>query len=136
MVEEIHLLETKGLAEESSHMTTNKSRDQNMASGCASHQYDYNHPTANRLSGINAFTNSDGRREDFWNQEKRSRTECHIPVSIEGSLMSYLPYQQQKDGFEMRAAGHGNVSLTLGLRQNAVSVQQQMHQQEQHGQHV
>ncbi|KAK1398414.1 Homeobox domain-containing protein [Heracleum sosnowskyi] len=132
MVEEIHLLETKGLAEESSHMTTNKGRE-NMASGCASHQYDYNHP-ANRLSGIDAFTNNEGRREDFWNQEKRTRTECHIPVSIEGSLMSFLPYQQQQDGFEF-GAGHGNVSLTLGLRQNAASVQQQMHQQEQHGQH-
>lgn len=133
MVEEIHLLETKGLAEESSHMTTNKGRE-NMASGCASHQYDYNHP-ANRLSGTNAFTNSDDRREGFWNQEKRSRIECHIPVSIEGSLMSFLPYQQQQDGFEI-GAGHGNVSLTLGLRQNAVSVQQQMHQQGQHEQHL
>ncbi|XP_074366619.1 uncharacterized protein LOC141707386 [Apium graveolens] len=125
MVEEIHLLETKGLAEESSHMATNKGRD-NMSSGCASHQYDHNHP-ANRLFGINAYTNGDGRREDFWNQEKRSRTECQIPVSIEGSLMSFLPYQQQQDGFETGAA-HGNVSLTLGLRQNALSVQQQMHQ--------
>lgn len=133
MVEEIHLLETKGLGEESSHLITDKGGE-NMASGYASHQYDYNQ-AATRQSGIDAFTINEGRNEDFWNREKRSRTECHIPVSIEGSLMSFLPYQQQQDhGFEI-GAGHGNVSLTLGLRQNAVSVQQQMHQEDLHGQH-
>lgn len=57
-----------------------------------------------------------------WNQEKRSRVECRIPDSLDGSLMGFVPYQ--RSGLE--------IGLTLGLRQSAETAhqQQQLQQQE------
>ncbi|KAK1357416.1 BEL1-like homeodomain protein 8 [Heracleum sosnowskyi] len=127
MVEEIHVLETKGSAESSSH--TGKP-DCNAASEYTTNQYDtqpINKPCGNDHSRSRDMTSA-----GVWNQEKRSRLECQIPAGMDaGSLMSFLPYQR---GELEVGSGLGAVSLTLGLRQSAESGQHQQ-QQDQYQQH-
>lgn len=105
MVEEIHTLETKAEA--------NKN-----------------------IEGSSSSSSINKRLECEWNQqEKRSRMDCEIETSMDGSgsgsLMGFLPYQ--------RTSGAA-VSLTLGLRHGAENVnvqhlqlQQQQLQQDQFG---
>lgn len=134
MVEEVHMLETKGLAE----------RDQNSGKkdwksiGEGVSQRDGNQPS-NKPS-VNAMSDeqlecrgmcpSAGTGDELgaeqWNQEKRSRVECQIPGSMDGSLMGFVPYQ--RSGVEI--GGLGAVSLTLGLRHSVETAQQQQHQQQ------
>uniref|UniRef100_A0A5B6YLW1 Putative BEL1-like homeodomain protein 9 n=1 Tax=Davidia involucrata TaxID=16924 RepID=A0A5B6YLW1_DAVIN len=133
MVEEIHSLETKGLGEANSNPGRN---DGKPATVGASRPND-NQQLTNRLS-INAMSNKqlecseigslDGQSAEHWNQEKRSRVECQIPGSMDGSLMGFVPYHRS-GGLEI--GGLGAVSLTLGLRQSAESAQQQQLQQQQ-----
>lgn len=126
MVEEIHVLETKGSAESSSH--TGKP-DGNAALEFTTNQYD-SQPT-NKPCGIDHSRSRDMISAGVWNQEKRSRLECQIPAGVDaGSLMSFLPYQR---GELEIGSGLGAVSLTLGLRQSAESAQHQ--QQDQYQQH-
>ncbi|KAL6508732.1 hypothetical protein OROHE_021291 [Orobanche hederae] len=92
MVEEIHMLETKGMAEPHHQADDRPGRTSKMP--------DNSYSSAEPDRSINS-----GAR---WNQEKRSRIEYHhVPTSlIDGSLVRFVP-------------PHQTVSLTLGLRQSA-----------------
>lgn len=127
MVEEIHVLETKGSAESSSHKGK---PDGNEASDFITNQYDTQ--PINKPCGIDHSRSRGMTNAGVWNQEKRSRLECQIPSGVDaGSLMSFLPYQR---GELEIGSGLGAVSLTLGLRQSAESAQQQQ-QEDQYQQH-
>ncbi|XP_074357724.1 uncharacterized protein LOC141697323 [Apium graveolens] len=127
MVEEIHVLETKGSAESSSHKGK---PDGNAAPEFITNQYDAQ--SINKPCGIDHSRSRDMTSSGVWNQEKRSRLECQIPPGVDaGSLMSFLPYQR---GELEIGSGLGAVSLTLGLRQSAESAQQ-LQQQDQYQQH-
>ncbi|KAL5764020.1 hypothetical protein ACOSQ2_016614 [Xanthoceras sorbifolium] len=140
MVEEIHMLETKGMAEtnQNSSKSDGKSTasegtgrssggDQPMnklgISGMSDEQLDY--------SGIgSSIGTEDGliSAEQQWrNQEKRSRVECQVTTNMDRSFMSFMPYQRR--GLEV--GGLGAVSLTLGLRHGVESSQQQQQHQQQ-----
>ncbi|XP_048324369.1 BEL1-like homeodomain protein 8 isoform X2 [Ziziphus jujuba] len=137
MVEEIHMLETKGLAEVGQ---SPGKRDGNSATEGTSRQS--NDQTSNRLvtnmmpkkqlecsstlSSVGIMDCSSG--EQVNNQEKRSRLECQDPTSVAGALAGFVPYQ--RSGLEV--GGLGAVSLTLGLRHGVESAQQQHnhHQQQ------
>ncbi|KAK4440719.1 BEL1-like homeodomain protein 8 [Sesamum alatum] len=124
MVEEIHMLETKGLAAEtgSDAGKTNGMKSaiedcdeaNNKQVECSSIR-----PSEREVDRLNANT---------WNQEKRSRIEYHVPSSVDGSLMGLVP--SHHSGVEF--GGLGAVSLTLGLRQSAENAQRPSMQQEHH----
>ncbi|KAK4286434.1 hypothetical protein QN277_002990 [Acacia crassicarpa] len=68
-----------------------------------------------------------------WNQEKRSKLECHqITPNVDGTLMGFVPYRR---GGGLDVGGLGSVSLTLGLRHGVEGAQhhqqQQLHQEDQ-----
>lgn len=133
MVEEIHMLETKGLAEVD--QSPNK-RDGNSATEGTSRPS--NDQASNKLvtnmmpnkqlecsSARSSAGNMDGSSgEELSNQEKRSRLECQDPTSVDGALAGFVPYQ--RSGLEV--GGLGAVSLTLGLRHGVESAQQQQQQ--------
>ncbi|GFZ12811.1 BEL1-like homeodomain 8 [Actinidia rufa] len=109
MVEEIHMLETKGLAEPNSN--AGKTDGQPTSAGDGPSCPNDDHPSVEQ-----------------WNQEKRSRVECQVPAAMDGgSLLGFVPYHRSA----LEIGGLGPVSLTLGLRQSAESVQQE-HQIRQH----
>lgn len=131
MVEEIHMLETKGLAE--SNPISGKN-DGNSAEGTSQSNGDQ---PSNKLgtnsildkqlecSGLDSTVGSGELDAEPWNQEKRSRVEFQVPTSIDGSLLNFLPYQSS--GIDN--GGLGAVSLTLGLRHGVENAQQQHQQQ-------
>lgn len=129
MVEEVHMLETKGLAERD--QNTGKKDWKSMGQGVG--QPDGNQPS-NKVCVNNAkseeqckgMCSSAGTGDEQWNQEKRSRMECQIPGSMDGSLMGFVPYQ--RSGVEI--GGLGAVSLTLGLRHTVETAQQQQQLQQ------
>ncbi|KAF5930992.1 hypothetical protein HYC85_031865 [Camellia sinensis] len=137
MVEEIHMLETKGLAEPNSNMSKNDGRPAAEGAGCSNSDQIISRLGVistpgeqveclqiGSLSGTGVGQNA----AEQWNQDKRSRLHCQIPASMDGSLMGgFVPYQ--RSGLEI--GGLGAVSLTLGLRQSAESSQQQQQQQQQ-----
>ena len=139
MVEEVHMLETKGLAERDQ---ISGKKDWKPSSSEGVSQPDGNQPL-NKHSVINAMSDeqlesrgmcsSAGTGDELgteqWNQEKRSRVECQIPGSMDGSLMGFVPYHQRSSGVEMGGGGLGAVSLTLGLRHTVETAQQQQQQQ-------
>ncbi|KAL4280061.1 hypothetical protein GQ457_03G043700 [Hibiscus cannabinus] len=119
MVEEIHMLESKGLAEVNQNMI--KSDDKSIS------------------EGRNGWPNEEGACSDMlvadiagdvhdvenWNHEKRSRMDFHIPTNMEGSMTGYEQSRLENGGL-------GAVSLTLGLRHGVESAQQQQYQQQEH----
>ncbi|XP_022875329.1 BEL1-like homeodomain protein 9 [Olea europaea var. sylvestris] len=128
MVEEIHMLETKGMTETglNASKTDGKSPTEGSAqlkgiqsintrgiNAASDKQMDCSRTSPSECQG-------DGLSAELWNQEKRSRVEYHIPDSMDGSFMGFVPYHQ--GGLEI--GGLGAVSLTLGLRQSAESAQQ------------
>lgn len=134
MVEEIHMLETKGVAE--ANQNSNKNGGNSAAEGSRDQ-------LPNNLS-INAMHNKqmeclgmesslstgNGLDAEQWNQEKRSRIDCQIPTNMDGSsLMGFVPYQ--RGGLEIGGLGVGAVSLTLGLRHGAENAQHQHQHQHQ-----
>ncbi|XP_027908975.1 BEL1-like homeodomain protein 8 isoform X2 [Vigna unguiculata] len=144
MVEEIHMLETKGAAE-AHHQGSNKS-DQ-VASACegSSNQPKSDQPVSRfhthaipekqfqcleMGSSSSAGGNEEhiGMNEEQWNQEKRSKLECQIAATpnMEGTVMGFMPYRRGA----LEVGGLGSVSLTLGLRHSVEGVQQQQLQQE------
>ena len=144
MVEEIHMLETKGLAEKK-HMLETKGLAE--ISGeidgiSAAGNIQSNHEQTSNKHGSNSMLNkrsecsgtgssgSSGERldEEQWSEEKRSRVEFQVPTTMDGSLMNFLPYQRSEDD------NGGAVSLTLGLRQGIESAQHQIHFQQHRGQ--
>ncbi|KAK6234661.1 hypothetical protein SCA6_009998 [Theobroma cacao] len=127
MVEEIHMLESKGLAEgQNSSKNDGKSgeggpsrlnEDQSINRSCINVLSDKQLACSDmHVEGITG--------EEHWNHEKRSRMDFHIPTSMEGSLMGFAPYQPSR----LEMGGLGAVSLTLGLRHGVESAQQ--HQQQ------
>ncbi|KAJ6670400.1 BEL1-LIKE HOMEODOMAIN PROTEIN 8 [Salix viminalis] len=117
MVEEIHMLETKGLAEISGEIDGISSAEGNNIQ--SNHEQTSNKLGSNSMlnkqlecSGIGSSGSSSGERmdEEQWSEEKRSKVEFQVPTTMDGSLMNFLPYQRSgvDDG--------GAVSLTLGLR--------------------
>ncbi|XP_062172703.1 BEL1-like homeodomain protein 8 isoform X3 [Alnus glutinosa] len=102
MVEEIHMLETKGVAEPI------KNDGSSAAEG------------SSQLSQSLSINKRLECSSEEWNQEKRSRMDCEIGRNMDGSLMGFLPYQPS-----------GAVSLTLGLRHGAENVQHQQQQLQQ-----
>lgn len=112
MVEEIHMLESKGTTE-----AQNQNNNNNKPCRVGTHERKFQClEMGSSSSGIHnvekVITN-----EEQWNnhiQEKRSKMENEITPNMD---MGFLPYQ------------NGSVSLTLGLRHGVESVQQQQQQQ-------
>ncbi|XP_012827886.1 PREDICTED: BEL1-like homeodomain protein 8 [Erythranthe guttata] len=135
MVEEIHMLETKGVSETGSGVLLNAPKTTNHNEGFDQSNESSNQPL-NRLKMSSIIDKqmveySSAEQEDavgsnvnVWNQEKRSRVEYHVPSgpTPDGSMMEYsLMMPPHRSGPEM--GGLGSVSLTLGLRQSAESGQ-------------
>lgn len=123
MVEEIHMLETRGGSVEASQDPTKK--DGNSLTEGTSSRPDNEHQL-----GINNMMHDrqlecSGDEEQQYQEIKRSRIECQVPSSMDGGLMGFVPYQ--RSGLEV--GGLGAVSLTLGLRHGVESAQQQQQQQ-------
>lgn len=124
MVEEIHTLETKGLANSNSNNPPTDGQDtSHMDIGSLT-----NKQQAEGLRTSETLTMVNSQNEQLWDHEKRSRSEYHIPEpTMDRSFTNIMPYPRTT--FE--ASGMGPVSLTLGLRQNAEHVQQlQQHEQQ------
>lgn len=122
MVEEIHTLETKGLADSNTNNPPTDGQDTSrMDMGSMTNKQQ---PECSRNSGTLTMINgqNEPNNEQLWDHEKRSRLEYQIPppaATMDRSFTSMMPYPRTT--FE---AGVGPVSLTLGLRQNAEHVQQ------------
>ncbi|KAK4356362.1 hypothetical protein RND71_025333 [Anisodus tanguticus] len=137
MVEEIHMLETRGengpnvrksegnklVTERTNHVNDGSHRSSISMSNSGQHLNALNMSGMSEGSSIGPSERLDDN--DMWkNQEKRSRLECHIPSTMDGSLMGFVPYHQRN---VLEIGGSiGAVSLTLGLRQNAEAAQQQL----------
>ncbi|KAM7522375.1 hypothetical protein LguiA_012277 [Lonicera macranthoides] len=133
MVEEIHTLETKGLAEQNPNAARADPKLPSEGGSHPSHDQPLNRFHISSMpneqleySGIGSSINTrDEQGQELW---KRSRVECQIPgPPMDGSFMGFVPYQ--RGGLEI--GGLGAVSLTLGLRQSAESSQQQLQQEHQ-----
>lgn len=118
MVEEIHTLETKGLADTNSNnpQTDGQETSQMDMSSLTNKQQ----PECSRTSGT--LTTQNETSVPQWDHEKQPRPDYHQipPATLDRSFTHLLPYPRAT--FE--AGGVGPVSLTLGLRQNAEHVQQ------------
>lgn len=123
MVEEVHTLETKGLADSNSNNppTAGQEPTRMDMSSMTNKQLQ---PECSRTSGTLTMINGPNEpHEQIWDHEKRSRPEYqNIPQATmdHRSFTNIMPYPRPT--FE--AGGVGPVSLTLGLRQNAEHVQQ------------
>ncbi|KAL1542715.1 BEL1-like homeodomain protein 8 [Salvia divinorum] len=115
MVEEIHMLETK--ANDNAGKSSN---GKSVVEGCNESGQSSNQLRMRAIpdkqvecSGFNPpGQEGDRPKASMWtSQEKRSRIEYHVPGSVDGSLMEFVP--SLRNGVEM-----GSVSLTLGLRQS------------------
>lgn len=116
MVEEIHTLETKGLAEPNS--TNPQPDNQDLSRMNMSSLSNTQPPECSMNTG--ALTVSEPNDQLRANEKQASRSEYQIPLSNMDRLMSFMPYPRAT----FDATGLGPVSLTLGLRQNAEHVQQ------------
>ncbi|KAI3799369.1 hypothetical protein L1987_34663 [Smallanthus sonchifolius] len=114
MVEEIHALETKGLAEPNSSHPQSDGQDPGWMD--TSSLSNTQPPECSRNPGVNVNLTVDEPHD----HEKQARHEYQIPLSGMDRLMSIMPYPRAT----FDATGLGPVSLTLGLRQNAEHVQQ------------
>ncbi|KAJ0857524.1 putative transcription factor Homeodomain-TALE-BEL family [Helianthus annuus] len=131
MVEEIHTLETKGLAASSSNKPLADGQDTSRVDmGSMTNKQQ---PESSRTSGALTVTNGQNEpNEQLWNQEKRARPDYQIPqATMDRSFTNMMPYPRA--AFE--AGGVGPVSLTLGLWQNAEHVQQLQQHEHQFRQH-
>ncbi|KAJ0966609.1 hypothetical protein J5N97_023526 [Dioscorea zingiberensis] len=131
MVEEIHMLETKGMAE--MNLNSGNKNDGKMAvnneQGSGAQSSKHSSDCSSMVSPVN---DESYRSLEQWHREKRSRMEnCIVPGNIDSGLMSFY-----HGGMEM--AGLGAVSLTLGLRHSdgaAGAVHQPPPQQQQMTRH-
>ncbi|XP_076937380.1 BEL1-like homeodomain protein 8 [Bidens hawaiensis] len=119
MVEEIHTLETKGLAEANSSHPQPDGQDPNWMD--MSSLSNTQPPECSRNPGVNINSTVDESHGHLRDHEKQPRPDQYnIPLSGMDRLMSIMPYPRAT----FDATGLGPVSLTLGLRQNAEHVQQ------------
>ncbi|CAL5432153.1 unnamed protein product [Camellia sinensis] len=136
MVEEIHMLETKGLAEPNSNLgkidgEPNAENDHQPANKVSETAMSSKQVQCLQIGSLAGTGDEHGHRQNTeqWNQEKRFRAEqCQIPASMDGSFVGFVPYQ--RGGLEI--GGLGAVSLTLGLRQSAEQLEQEEIQIRQH----
>ncbi|KAL3618590.1 hypothetical protein CASFOL_037672 [Castilleja foliolosa] len=140
MVEEIHMLETKGMVVDtgSDGKTTEIADcDQANYTGQCSNTYT---PRTSKMPD-NYSTHPDPSSKyttpsTLWNQEKRSRIEYHGPTRVfDEASMGFVG--SHCGGVEM--TGMGAVSLTLGLRQSAENGQRQPdrhHLRHHYGNHI
>lgn len=136
MVEEIHMLETKGssLSEPNSNNSVMSIIEKNRQAAAGS-QSGCKPPPLNsacdkQLECLGPSSSLERSRGETINTEqlfqKCSRIESHqVPTSIDNSFISFLPYQRR--GLEL--GGIGAVSLTLGLRHGSETTQQQLQHQ-------
>ncbi|ONK54770.1 uncharacterized protein A4U43_UnF11710 [Asparagus officinalis] len=137
MVEEIHMLESKGMAEmdlNSSNKNDRKSIMDNIRGQPLSDQGSESQSNkkfdCSSMDPI-AHDSSSISNMEQWHREKRSRMEeCTVAGGIDGGLMSF-GYQ----GGMMDVGGLGSVSLTLGLQHNE-DAQQQEQQMRHFGSHM
>jgi len=118
MVEEIHMLESKGTAED---QNQNNSKNEACRVG-GTQEKQFQGLEMGSSSGINNVEKVITNEEQWINniQEKRSKLESdQITPNMDSTVMGFMPYQ------------HGSVSLTLGLRHGVESVQQQQQQLQQ-----
>ncbi|XP_004139440.2 uncharacterized protein LOC101214235 [Cucumis sativus] len=143
MVEEIHMLETKGMEETNnkSHGTRDGSSTLENTAGWTSneHQPLKNQGVANEMSthhlqcfGVDSTSgdqNGLGSSAQPWDQGKQSKLNNGIQSNMERELTGFMPYQASAS----EVGGLGAVSLTLGLRHRVESAhhQQQRHQLQQ-----
>lgn len=115
MVEEIHMLESKGITEDQNQ--NNNSKNEACRVG-GTHEKQFQCLEMGSSSGINNVEKVISNEEQWNNniQEKRSKLENEITPNMDATMMGFMPYQR------------GSVSLTLGLRHGVESVQHQ-HQQ-------
>ncbi|KAM1900679.1 hypothetical protein ACFX14_029595 [Malus domestica] len=127
MVEEIHMLETRGGSFEAG-------QDPIIKDGNSANEGTSSRPNNDHQLSMNVMPNRQlecSVDAEQRNQEmKRSRLECQVPSNMDGGLMGFV--QDQRGGFE--AGGLGAVSLTLGLRHGVESAQQQQQLQQQEDQ--
>ncbi|XP_028756962.1 BEL1-like homeodomain protein 8 [Neltuma alba] len=136
MVEEIHNLETKGIAGGNQNEGTSgaeRSSQQTMveeALGKFGRHGDVVPEKQFQCLGMSSLGgNSEGMGfmgSEQWNQEKRSKLEYQITPNMDGTLMGSVPYRR---GAGLDVGGLGSVSLTLGLRHGVEGVQRQQQQQ-------
>lgn len=123
MVEEIHALETRHLAEGNPNFAPNgqtSSIDQvSSQREVMGHQPSSSCRLKRQKASVAAEEQTqcsgDGLSAQQWNQELYSRLEGQLPVNLEGPLISFTRYPQGT----MEFGGIGAVSLSLGLRHNA-----------------
>ncbi|CAA3003919.1 BEL1-like homeodomain 4 [Olea europaea subsp. europaea] len=114
MVEEIHMLETKGTAEtgrpDEGNLQSNDRQFLNKLNSSA--EFD-------KQVEFSRISSSEFMHPHIQSQDNHSRVDYRIPDSLDGSLMGFSPYHQSG----MEIGGIGSVSLTLGLRRTAESAQ-------------
>ena len=111
MVEEIHMLETKSMAEMNNkgHVTI-----ENTAGWTSSEQQPLkSHGVVNEITSQ-------------WDQGKPSKLDNGVQSNTEGELMGFVPYRAST----VDVGGVGAVSLTLGLRHRVESAHHQQQQQD------
>ncbi|KAK4255123.1 hypothetical protein QN277_008160 [Acacia crassicarpa] len=129
MVEEIHMLETKGLTIEKDTQNAGKSEGPCPIEG--GHQPRGDQPLrSNQLQCVESRVDEEmvavaELNSQQWNQEKRSTLGCHVTPSTDGTLMGFVPYRRA----EVEVGGAGPVSLTLALKHGDVEAIQQHHHQ-------
>ncbi|XP_039052414.1 BEL1-like homeodomain protein 4 [Hibiscus syriacus] len=134
MVEEIHMLESKGLAEGNQNLS--KSDGKYTSEGCTIRpNEDQSINTSVKQVACSdirvADIAGDAHDVQLWNHEKRSRIDFDITTNMEGPLMG-VPFEQNR----LENVGLGAVSLTLGLRHGVESAQQQQQQYQQQEHHL
>ncbi|KAE8655404.1 homeodomain-containing family protein [Hibiscus syriacus] len=139
MVEEIHMLESKGLAEGNQNLRRSDGKSISEGLNCwPNEEQSINRSCANGLSDkqvacsdmVVSDISGDAHDVEHWNHEKRSRMDFRIPTEMEGSMIGFAPYEQ----IRLENGGFGAVSLTLGLRHDVESAQQQHQHQQQYQQ--
>ncbi|XP_042512599.1 BEL1-like homeodomain protein 4 [Macadamia integrifolia] len=138
MVEEIHMLETKGSAKTNPNSSNNDGEPaiRNSSEPIGDHildklMVDAVSEKGSKCLGVVSMTNKeDDRTSQECNQGKRLRMESHFPAEVGGGLMGLMPYNQNR-----LIGGMGAVSLTLGLRHSAENARQLQHRQERQQEH-
>ncbi|XP_057730914.1 BEL1-like homeodomain protein 9 [Arachis stenosperma] len=148
MVEEIHMLETKGTTganknNNNNHPGTENERACVNEDGSSSQQHRVMEGTQSKFDMHSLIPENQQQshqcmelemesttNEEQWSQEKRSKLECEMSSTSmdEGSLMmGFMPYSRR----DHQVGGLGSVSLTLGLRHGVEAVVQNQQQQQQ-----
>ncbi|OIW15777.1 hypothetical protein TanjilG_04312 [Lupinus angustifolius] len=137
MVEEIHMLETKGITSDNQNTNENErteggTRNPRMDKPLSKFgMYSIHESQFQCMEMGSTIADESGLNHEIqqWSQEKRSKLEFRLSnnSSMHGSMTGFLPYRH-RGGVEVE--GLGSVSLTLGLRHGVEGVQNQQQLQE------